>query len=116
MPWTLAAPFVGARFRRTSQIMPGDPSTRTSRARRPSAAADTETWRDYPLAEIDELIAELKIKVARFTFFRSMQFVDETSELGNGAAFESMIDALEDISAAALGIELASHQEFLRIR
>ncbi|GAA5200430.1 hypothetical protein GCM10023346_42490 [Arthrobacter gyeryongensis] len=96
--------------------MPDDPSTRTSHARRPAATAESETWRDYPLAEIDELIAELKIKVARFTFFRSLQFGDENSEPGNGAAFESMMDALEDISAAALGIELASHQEFLRIR
>ncbi|GAA3318662.1 hypothetical protein GCM10017710_37620 [Arthrobacter ramosus] len=96
--------------------MPGAPSTRTSHARHPSAPPDSEIWRDYPLAEIEELISELKIKVARFTFFRSIQFGDEASEPGNGAAFESMIDALEDISAAALGIELASNQEFLRIR
>ncbi|MCX2749023.1 hypothetical protein OOZ51_14535 [Arthrobacter sp. MI7-26] len=120
--------------------MPGEPSTRTasmeghrpsmpaavtpapgqyprpSPARHPSTAPDSGIWRDYPLAEIEELIAELKRKVARFALFRSIQLADEASEPGNADAFESMNDALEDISAAALGIELASHQEFLRIR
>ncbi|UKA63554.1 hypothetical protein [Arthrobacter sp. FW306-04-A] len=114
--------------------MPGDPNTRTasieghhasvpaavapaprqyprpSRTRHPSAAPDSEIWRDYPFAEIEELIAELKRKVARFAL---IQFADETSQPGNVAAFESMNDALEDISAAALGIELASHQALL---
>ena len=89
---------------------------RPSHARHPSPTPDAETWRDYPLAEIEGPIAELKGKVARFALFRSIQFADETSGPGNEAAFESMNDALEDISAAALGIELASHQEFLRIR
>lgn len=120
--------------------MPGDPNTRTvsmevrhasvpvavarapsqyagpSRAGHPSAASDSDIWRDYPLAEIEDLITELKRKVARFALFRSIRFADEASDPGNVAAFESMNDALEDISAAALGIELASHQEFLRIR
>lgn len=120
--------------------MPGEPNTRTaaievhhasmpaavarapsrytgnSHTRNPSATPDSEIWRDYPLAEIEELIAELKRKVARFALFRSIRFADEASDPGNVAAFESMNDALEDISAAALGIELASHQEFLRIR
>ncbi|WAH99046.1 hypothetical protein [Arthrobacter sp. MMS18-M83] len=60
------------------------------------------------MAEIEELIAELKRKVARFALFRAIEFAHEASEPGNVAAFESMNDALEDISAAALGIELAS--------
>ncbi|MFF2246184.1 hypothetical protein ACFVTM_18640 [Arthrobacter sp. NPDC058130] len=62
------------------------------------------------MAEIEDLSAELQTKVARFTLFRSLQFSGETSRPGNEAAFKSMNDALEDISAVTPGIELASHQ------
>lgn len=89
---------------------------RPSQARHPSAAPDSDTWRDYPLAEIEDLITGLKSNVARFALFRSLQISDEISGPGNEAAFKWMNDALEDISAAALAIEVASRQEFLRIR
>lgn len=100
-PWRLQAP---------SQYL------RPSHARHPSAAPDSDTWRDYPLAEIEDLITGLKTTVARFALFRSLEISDEISGPGNEAAFKWMNDALEDISAAALAIEVASRQEFLRIR
>lgn len=68
------------------------------------------------MAEIEDLITGLKSNVARFALFRSLQISDEISGPGNEAAFKWMNDALEDISAAALAIEVASRQEFLRIR
>lgn len=89
---------------------------RPSHARHPSAAPNSDTWRDYPLAEIEDLVAGLKSNVARFALFRSLQISDEISGPGTEDAFKWMNDALEDISAAALAIELASRQEFLRIR
>lgn len=88
---------------------------RPSQARYPSAAAGA-TWRDYPVAEIEDLIAGLKSYVARFALVRSLQISDEISGPGNEAAFKWINDALEDISATVLAIEVASRQEFLRTR
>jgi hypothetical protein len=91
------------------------PNRRPSYARQPGTAPDSGMWPDQLLAEIESLIAELKEKVARFALFRSLQYSEEASGAGNEAALESMNLTLEDIAAAALGIELASHEGYPRI-
>lgn len=85
-----------------------------SDARQLNVAQDSEMWRDQLLTEIEEHIAELRGKVARYTLFRSGLPLRDAS--GDQAAMDWMHQALEDIAATALGIELASHEGLLRTR
>lgn len=89
---------------------------RSSRAGRQSTSRRSQIWCDRFLAEIEDLIAELREKVAHFALLRSVQSTNGASGPGNEAAVELMNEALEDIAAAALGIELASHDGFHRMR
>lgn len=84
-------------------------------ARPPTAAPDSEIWRDRLLTEIEDLVAELRGKVAGYTLFQSSRSPDDASRPGNQAAMEWMHQALEDIAATALGIELASQAGILRM-
>jgi hypothetical protein len=91
------------------------PNRSPSYARPPTTAPDSEIWRDRLLAEIEDLIAELRGKVARYTLFQSGRSLDDASRPGNQAAMEWLHQALEDIAATALGIELASQGGILRM-
>lgn len=86
-----------------------------SYARPPTTAPDSEIWRDRLLTEIEDLITELRGKVARYMLFQSSRSLDDASRPGNQAAMEWMHQALEDIAATALGIELASQAGILRM-
>lgn len=89
---------------------------RSSRAGRQGTSPRSQTWRDQFLAEIGDLIAELREKVAHFALLRSVQSTNGASGPDNEAAVELMNEALEDIAAAALGIDLASHDGFHGMR
>lgn len=87
------------------------PCTRES-----GAAPDSGPRLDRLLAEIEDRIAELKGMVARFALVRSVHSLEEDSGPGNEAAVGWINNALDDIAAAALGIELKSHEGLLRIK
>jgi hypothetical protein len=90
----------------------------SSCTRQPGAAPDSGPRLDRLLAEIEDRITELKGMVARFALVRSVQSSssEEDSGPGNEAAVGRIHDALDDIAAAALGIELKSHEGLLRIK
>lgn len=71
-------------------------------------------WRDHLLADIEEHVAELRRKLARFAVFRSLQSSNEATGPDNEPAMERMHQALEDIAATALASEMAYHEAFLR--
>lgn len=83
-------------------------------AERPDTARDSDSPRDPLLTEIEELVAELKAKVARYSLLRSDPSLAAMSRPDNRSATEWMHEALEDIAATALGIELASHERMFR--
>lgn len=85
-----------------------------SDARQTTAAHDSETWRDQLLTEIEDLVAQLKAKVARYSLFRSDPSLHDPSHPDNRAATAWMHEALEDIAATALGIELATKERIFR--
>jgi hypothetical protein len=78
------------------------------------AAEDSGIWRDHLLAEIEDLAEKLKEKVARYSLLRAAQFSDQAGELANEMAVKWIHEALEDIAATALGIEIASRELFLK--
>lgn len=88
----------------------------SSCTRHPGAAPDPGMKLDLLLAEIEDRITELKAMVTRFALIRSRQSCEEVWGPGNEAAVEWMHEALDDIAAAALGIELKSHEGLLRIK
>jgi hypothetical protein len=88
----------------------------SSCTRQPGAAPDPGMRLDLLLAEIEDRITELKGMVTRFALVRSMQSSEEAWGPDNEAAVEWMHEALDDIAAAALGIELKSHEGLLRIK
>lgn len=71
-------------------------------------------WRDQLLAEIEVLAETLKKKVARYSLLRAAQSSEEGAEPANETAVVWIQDALEDVAATALGIEIASRQLLLR--
>jgi hypothetical protein len=87
-----------------------------SYARQPIVAQNSDSWRDQLLTEIEDLVAELRGKVARYSLFRSGPSFNDASHPDNRAAAEWMHEALEDIAATALGIELASEVRISRMR
>ena len=86
----------------------------------PSSAGDRSSaqnfgiWRDQLLAEIEVLAETLKKKVARYSLLRATQSSEEGAEPANETAVVWIQDALEDVAATALGIEIASRQLLLR--
>lgn len=77
-------------------------------------ASDPLTSREQLLAEIEDLTRVLKEKVARYSALRANQPHAEVGERANETAVMWIQDALEDIAATALGIEVASRELFLR--
>ncbi|WAH98227.1 hypothetical protein [Arthrobacter sp. MMS18-M83] len=67
------------------------------------------------MAEIEDLVRKLKKKVARFGMLRAVLSCDLPRDRANETAVTWIHDALEDISATALGIETASGKLFLRV-
>lgn len=70
--------------------------------------------RDQLLAEIEELAGTLKEKVARYSSSRAVELSEHAAEQANRTALVWIHDALEDIAATALGIEIASRKLFLQ--
>jgi hypothetical protein len=85
----------------------------SSHSRRYGARQDSEVWRNQLLAEIEELAGELKRKVVHFGLFCALQSADEASVQVNAAAVAWMQDALEDIAATAMGMEMGSREALL---
>ena len=83
-------------------------------SRRHGAGRNSGVLRDQLLAEIEHLAGELKRKVAGFALFCAVQSIDETSARTNRAAVEWMREALEDIAATALGMEMESREALFR--
>jgi hypothetical protein len=77
-------------------------------------AQNTGIWRDQLLAEIEELTGELKKKVARYASSRSVQASGGPTAIADAAAVAWIHQTLEDITATALGLEIASRELFLR--
>lgn len=77
-------------------------------------ASDSRTSRDQLLAEIEDLTRVLKEKVARYSSLQANRPHAEVGEGANETAVLWIQDALEDIAATALGIEVASRELFLR--
>ena len=85
---------------------------------------DSDRWNDPLLAEIEDLVAALKAKVARYSLLRSDPSLTGPALTGashpgashpdNKTATDWMYEALEDIAATALGIELASQERIFR--
>lgn len=71
-------------------------------------------WRDQLLGEIEELAETLKQKVARYSSSRAVEFSEQATEPANETAVVWIHDALEDIAATALGIEIASRKLFFQ--
>lgn len=86
----------------------------SSSAGEPSGAPISGIWRDQLLAEIEVLAGALKEKVARYSALRAAQFSDQAGELADETAVVWIQEALEDIAATALGIEIASRELFLQ--
>ena len=88
--------------------------------RQPSSTGDRSSaqnfgiWRDQLLAEIEVLAETLKKKVARYSLLREAQSSEAAAEPANETAVAWIQDALEDVAATALGIEIASRELFLR--
>ncbi|MFE4226536.1 hypothetical protein ACFRJ8_01465 [Arthrobacter sp. NPDC056886] len=79
-----------------------------------SSAQDSGAWRDQQLAEIEDLAGDLKKKVARYASLRALQSAGVSAGPANAAAVAWIHQALEDIAATALGLEVASRELFLR--
>ena len=79
-----------------------------------SGAQNFGILRDQLLAEIEVLAESLKKKVARYSVLRAAQSSEEAAEPANETAVVWIQDALEDVAATALGIEIASRELLLR--
>ena len=86
------------------------PSSTTGR----SGEQDSGIWQDQLLAEIEGLAATLKEKVARYSLTQADQTSEQAAEPANKTAVLWIQDALEDIAATALGIEMASRALFIQ--
>jgi hypothetical protein len=75
---------------------------------------DSGIWRDQLLAEIEDLAGALREKVARYSGLQATQSSAQAAEPADESAMVWIQDALEDIAATALGIEIASRELFLR--
>ncbi|GAA2143596.1 hypothetical protein GCM10009825_34110 [Arthrobacter humicola] len=73
-------------------------------------------WRDQLLAEIENIAGKLRVKVERYALVRAAYFSDQAAEPTNEVAVAWIQDALEDIAATAVGIEIASRELFLRAK
>lgn len=80
----------------------------------PSGEQDSGIWRDQLLAEIEDLTATLKEKVARYSLTLAPRPSAPAAEPANETAVLWIQDALEDIAATALGIEMASRKLFIQ--
>lgn len=78
-----------------------------------SGGQDSGIGRDQLLAEIEDLAATLKEKVARYSLTQAPQPFEPAAEPANETAVLWIQDALEDIAATALGIEMASRRLFI---
>ena len=67
-----------------------------------------------PSPEIEDRIAELKEMVTRFALVQSLQSSEKILGPDDEAAVKWMREALDDIAAAALGIQLTSHEGFVQ--
>ena len=79
-----------------------------------SGSQDFGVLRDQLLAEIEVLAETLKKKVARYSLLRAAQSSEEAAEPAKETAVVWIQDALEDVAATALGIEIASRELLLR--
>jgi hypothetical protein len=79
-----------------------------------SSAQDSGAWRDQQLAEIEDLAGDLKRKVARYASLRAVQSDGVSRGPADAAAVAWIHQALADIAATALGLEIASRELFLR--
>ncbi|MET4586407.1 hypothetical protein ACVLB3_002315 [Pseudarthrobacter sp. PvP022] len=86
----------------------------SSEARQTTMPYDSESWRDELLTEIEDLVGQLKAKVARYSLLRSDPSLQDPLHPDNRAATDWMHGALEDIAATALGIELATQERIFR--
>lgn len=75
---------------------------------------DSGIWQDQLLAEIEHLAATLKEKVARYSSIQADEPSEQAPEPANETAVLWIQDALEDIAATALGIEMASRVLFIQ--
>ena len=81
-----------------------------------SGGHDDGLWRDQLLAEIEDLAVTLKEKVARYSLTQAPpQPSNQAAEPANETAVLWIQDALEDIAATALGIEMASRKLFIQV-
>ncbi|HSN35379.1 MAG TPA: hypothetical protein VLT34_03435 [Arthrobacter sp.] len=78
-----------------------------------SGEQDSGIRRDQLLAEIEDLAATLKEKVARYSLTQTPRPSEQAAEPANETAVLWIQDALEDIAATALGIEIASRALFI---
>lgn len=101
------AEFLGGRQKPSLERVP-------SSAWHRSGAQDFGVWRDQQLAEIEDLAGDLKRKVARYASLRAVQSSDVSTRPADAAAVAWIHEALEDIAATALGLEIASRELFLR--
>lgn len=92
------------------QVLDQLPSSTAGRTRAP----ENGIWRDQRLAEIEDLAGKLKEKVARYSSLRAAQSSVRAAEQANETAVAWIHDALEDIAATALGIEMASRKLFVQ--
>ena len=79
-----------------------------------SSAQDSDVWRDQQLAQIKDLAGDLKRKVARYASLRAAQSAGVSTGPADAAAVAWIHQALGDIAATALGLEIASRELFLR--
>lgn len=79
-----------------------------------SSAQDSGAGRNQQLAEIEDLAGDLKRKVARYASLRAAQSAGVSTGPADAAAVAWIHQALEDIAATALGLEIASRELFLR--
>lgn len=68
-------------------------------------------WREQLLEEIENLAEALNEKVARYLSLRESPSIDEAARLADVTAVIWIQDALEDIAATAVGIEIASRRQ-----
>ena len=80
-----------------------------------SGEQDSGIWRDQLLAEIEGLAATLKEKVSRYSLTQAPQPSEPAAQPANETAVLWIQDALEDIAATALGIEMASRELFIQV-
>lgn len=71
---------------------------------------------DQPLTDIHVLISELNCLLERYELISSRQFVDEAARSMNHFAIVSIREALEEITATAVGINLSLHDGPVPIR